>query len=299
MNYNSNQSNESKGLIKIGNLIYDVFNDIETAIKSNEDKKYVKTGFGNLDSMISGFRRGDLIVIGSHPAMGKTSFAISLAYRMCKNDYNIAYFNYEYSGNLLVKRILSMASGIPNDDIDTGEIDANEMKDIIEMASELNNKQLFLCDAKNLTVNDIVDKCKTHKNNNGLDAVIIDYLQLIPFGRDTMNNSKHELLSHNEELDINVSSLKALAKDLDVPIIALSQLCRNVDKKTEPNISDLLIYGDIEKYFDTVIFVGDRAKNNCESSKTDIIIAKNNNGNTGTVNLRFDKSTGSFNEFDE
>ena len=114
-----------------------------------------------------------------------------------------------------------------------------------------------------------------------------------------MNNSKHELLSHNEELDINVSSLKALAKDLDVPIIALSQLCRNVDKKTEPNISDLLIYGDIEKYFDTVIFVGDRAKNNCEFSKTEIIIAKNNNGNTGSVNLRFDKSTGSFNEFDE
>ena len=136
MNNNSIETKMCKDLTKIGDLIHCVFDDIDNSIKSSYSMSFVKTGFSNLDSMISGFRRGDLIVLASRPGMGKTSLALNFAYKISKNDYSIAYFSIESSGLQMTKRIFCIGSFVPMDSINSGKLTDENFNDIVNTAIE-------------------------------------------------------------------------------------------------------------------------------------------------------------------
>lgn len=255
----------------------------------------IKTGFSNIDTITGGLKRKDLIVVASRPGIGKTTFAINLAYNFCNNNYTVAYFTLESSGTQFVKKTISCISKVSIKNIVSGNVDDEQHKDIVDYATKLIDKQLYICDKANLTIVDFENKCKELKKNNGLDVAIIDYLQLLSLGKveevDTTNIS-----SRKYEIDYLLRRLKVIARELDIAIIVTSQMHRSSELNGNPQASDFRESSRVEQYAD-VIFLMSVNKDSPNNMKTmDIIVAKNTNGETGVVGLKFDKSTYSFNE---
>ena len=214
---------------------------------------------------------------------------------------NVLFFSLEMNGKQLVKRILSALSFVPSDKMRTGKVTIDDMRDIVIKSEEMSKKNLFIYENTLLTIADLRNECMKIKVKEGLDIVFIDYLQLMVAGENYKGSRNSSFMPRQEEVAAISRNIKALAKELDVSIIALSQLNRDAETKDRPQLSDLRESGAIEQDADIVLLINkpkDKENENEDSNRTDIIIAKHRNGSTGTINLRFDKATTSFNEWD-
>lgn len=262
----------------------------------------IKTGYTDLDHMTNGFQRGDLIILAARPAMGKTAFALNIAMHASQfNDGAVAIFSLEMGAEQLMKRILSAKSQVEASKLKSGYLRDDEFNKLNESANELMNTQLFIDDSASIKMGEIFSKCRKLKSEHGLDMIVIDYLQLITgSGKGGGDNRQQEVSEISR-------SLKALARELKVPVIALSQLSRSVESRKEdkrPMLSDLRESGAIEQDADIVMFLyrdayyakPDEAAAAAEETidNTEVIIAKHRNGATGTVNLGFNKSISAF-----
>ena len=292
---------QSKSFKRADELIKPIFDEIDAAVNSKNGITGVSTGFNSLDGYTGGLQNSDMIVLAGRPGMGKTTFALNLAYNMCKNDKTVLFFSLEMNDIQLVKRIVSSLSFVSSDKIRKGQLTDDDMSSIVNSAVELHGKKLFISDSTLLTIADLRNKCqKLRTQEKALDIVFIDYLQLMEPGDNYKNSNKGGFMSRQEQIAAISRNIKALAKELNVPIVALSQLSREAEAKKEPQLSDLRESGAIEQDADIVLFINKPKENeeDAASDKTDIIIAKHRNGSTGTVNLRFDKSTTRFAEWD-
>ena len=259
----------------------------------------IKTGYKDLDEKTNGFQRGDLIILAARPAMGKTAFALNLALNASfYNEGAIAIFSLEMPAEQLMKRILSAKSSVESSKLRSGNIIDDEFNKLNEAANELMASKLFVDDSSNIKVGEIFSKCRKLKSEHGLDMIVIDYLQLISgSGRGNGDNRQQEISEISR-------SLKQLAREMECPVIALSQLSRSVETRPDkhPMLSDLRESGAIEQDADIVIFLyredyynKDKDEENKNATDpTDVDIAKHRNGATGRITLAFQKSISAF-----
>lgn len=260
----------------------------------------VKTGYTDLDRVTNGFQRGDLIILAARPAMGKTAFALNLALNASfYNSGAIAIFSLEMPAEALMKRILSAKSAVESSKLRSGNIRDDEFNKLNEAANELMATKLFVDDSSNVKISEVFSKCRKLRSEHGLDLVVIDYLQLISgSGRSSGDNRQQEISEISR-------SLKGLAREMECPVIALSQLSRSVETRPDkhPMLSDLRESGAIEQDADIVMFLyRDEYYNKDENSQedaettntTDVDIAKHRNGATGRIQLAFQKNISAF-----
>ena len=260
----------------------------------------VKTGYTDLDRVTNGFQRGDLIILAARPALGKTAFALNLALNASfYNSGAIAIFSLEMPAEALMKRILSAKSAVESSKLRSGNIRDDEFNKLNEAANELMATKLFVDDSSNVKISEVFSKCRKLRSEHGLDLVVIDYLQLISgSGRSSGDNRQQEISEISR-------SLKGLAREMECPVIALSQLSRSVETRPDkhPMLSDLRESGAIEQDADIVMFLyRDEYYNKDENSQedaettntTDVDIAKHRNGATGRIQLAFQKNISAF-----
>ncbi|MCS7164755.1 MAG: replicative DNA helicase [Candidatus Calescibacterium sp.] len=279
-------TSKSREYHSLSDILATVLENIE--IMAEEGVVGLTTGFEDLDKMTSGLQRGDFIVIAARPSMGKTAFAINLAYNITiKSKQPVIFFSIEMSKEQIAQRFLSLESSIPLSKIRSATLTVQDMDRIAEAISILSEQPIFIDDTPIISTIDIRIKSRKIKvEKKQLGAIFIDYLQLI--------KAEDKKESRVQELSEISRSLKALAKELNVPVVALSQLSREVEKRTDkrPLLSDLRESGAIEQEADLVIFLYRDEYYNKDSKKanlTEVIIAKQRNGPTGSIFLYFAK----------
>ena len=255
----------------------------------------VPSGYKKLDSMTSGFQKGDFVVLAARPSMGKTALALTLAHYAAKEMGTVGFFSLEMGAEQLTLRMLSAESGIPHHLIRNAMINSDQWISLTHVAGELANLKLFIDDTATQTIMDIRTKARKLKLEHNLKFLVIDYLQLIH------SHKKHE--NRHQEVSEISRSLKALAKELEIPIVALSQLSRAVDSRIDkrPLLSDLRESGAIEQDADLIMFLYRDIVYNSETehpSQAELIIGKQRNGPTGTVMLNFSKELTRFEDMD-
>ncbi len=280
----SQESRRSGDFVKISDAVARTFESIQAASKSKGNVTGIRTGFTELDFKTAGLQQSDLILVAARPAMGKTAFALSLAeYVAVKSKIPTAIFSLEMSDVQLVKRIMSIDANVDLHSIMVGDLTDGELVSLVESMQNIADSKLFLVDnVSGITLNDICSKCRKLKLEQNLGLVIIDYLQLI------QGNGRQE--SRQQEISTISRTLKALARELNIPVIALSQLNRGVESRDDkrPKLSDLRESGAIEQDADIVMFLyRDEVYNEGEDNKgkAELIIGKHRNGEIGTVNL--------------
>ena len=271
--------------------------DLEKLSKQKNEITGLSTGWFDLDRITTGLHENELIIIAARPAMGKTAFALNLATHVAMTqDKSVAVFNLEMSAEQLASRIISSVGQIDGFKLRTGNLLNNDWKRVNEAVSQLSNTNMVIDDTPGITIGEIRAKCRRlASSEKGLALIVIDYLQLISGGRNYGANRQQEVS------DIS-RSLKTLAMELNVPIIALSQLSRSVESREEkrPMMSDLRESGSIEQDADIVMFLyredyyNKEARTEDNNSISELIIGKHRSGPTGTIELLFKKNTSTF-----
>lgn len=269
----------------IREVVDNVLRNIRKASKQQGNITGVPTGFLDLDDMLTGLHGSELILIAARPAMGKTAFVLNIAeYVILKTDVPVAIFNFEMNKEQLVQRMIAMESQVNSQNIRTGNLQDDQWMKLYESSNIIGSTKLFIEDQSNVTIGDIRNKCRKLKQRHNVGLIIIDYLQLMS------GNGRTD--SRQQEVSEISRGLKVLAKELDIPIIALSQLSRAVEARTDhrPMLSDLRESGSIEQDADVVMFIyrEDKYRDDLpeeDKNKAEIIIAKQRNGATGTVML--------------
>jgi len=271
---------ESSGIREV---VLRTIDSIEAAAKNQGSVTGIATGFYDLDYKMAGLQPSDLILIAARPSMGKTAFALNIAeYVALKSNVTTAVFSLEMSQDQLVKRILSMNSKVDSQSIRTGNLSGEDWADLMESARIVGNSNLVIDDTSAISVSELRSKCRKLKLEKNLGLVIIDYLQL-------MSGSKKSE-SRQQEISEISRSLKSLAREISVPVIALSQLSRAVEQRPDkrPMLSDLRESGAIEQDADVVMFIYRDDYYNRDSEEpgvSEIIIGKQRNGPIGTIKL--------------
>ncbi|MCX7697080.1 MAG: replicative DNA helicase [Bacteroidales bacterium] len=292
------QINEENLKRKGGAITYilsDVKENIHHAAKSNTTVTGVPSGFKSLDQYTSGWQPSDLIIIAARPGMGKTAFVLTMARKMTV-EYKIptAFFSLEMSSHQLVMRLLSSETRIPTDVLRRGQLSQQQWKMLNRSIETLSSAPFFIDDTPSLSIFELRAKARRFKQQHDIQCIIIDYLQLMSAKVD--KNATREI-----EIATISRSLKALAKELNIPVIALSQLSREVEKRAgtkRPQLSDLRESGSIEQDADLVLFIyrpeyyykegsGKQAIPEEQKNYAEIIIEKHRNGPQGTVKLKF------------
>lgn len=277
------QNRSTGDFTPIEDVVMDAVEHIRIVAESKSNVTGVATGFNDLDLLTAGFQPSDLILIAARPSMGKTAFVLNVADYICFRDKKAAViFSLEMSKEQLVNRLIAQESKVDAQHIRTGNLNDKEWMSIMEGANIIADSRLIIDDTPSISIGELRSKCRKYKHDVGIDIIIIDYLQLMTGSGKT--DSKQQ-----EVADIS-KSLKALARELHVPVIALSQLSRAVEKREDhrPVLSDLRESGAIEQDADVVMFLYRDDYYNKESEKKDIaevIIAKQRNGPIGTVEL--------------
>lgn len=288
------QKNLKKDYTQINPVIEEAYQLIQKAAARTDGLSGLETGFTDLDKMTSGWQNSDLIIIAARPAMGKTAFALSMAKNIAVNFHNpVALFSLEMSNVQLVNRLISNVCEIRNDKIKSGQLESYEWEQLDYKLKDLINAPLFVDDTPSLSVFELRTKARRLVREHQVKLIMIDYLQL-------MNASGMSFGSRQEEISTISRSLKGLAKELGIPIIALSQLNRNVETREgnegkRPKLSDLRESGAIEQDADIVCFIHrpeyykilKDEDNEDTSGMAEIVIAKHRNGAVGIVKLRF------------
>ena len=280
-----------------GDILNTVMDRIQM-LRSNKEKiTGIKTGYVDLDHTTNGFQRGDLIILAARPSVGKTAFALNIALQSSlRNPGAVAIFSLEMPCEQLMQRILSAKSEVYGDKIRSGYISNEEMVRIQEACNEIRKTKIYIDDSAVIKMGDIFSKCRKLKSEQGLDMIIIDYLQLIS------SSSRSNSDNRQQEVSEISRSLKALARELDVPVIALSQLSRGVESRQDkhPMLSDLRESGSIEQDADIVMFLyRDSYQKKEEEAENavdpvDVDIAKHRNGATRRFQLMFAKNINAF-----
>ncbi len=251
----------------------------------------ISSSFTELDYLTSGFQPGEFTVIAARPSMGKTALSLNIALSASLDNKKIAFFSIEMANEQVLMRLLSLAGRIPLSNLRTGQMSAQNWDQVVQAASKLNEVQFFIDDSSSISPFEIRSRARRLKARHGLDLLIVDYLQLMSL--------KSSMESREREVSEISKLLKSMAKELELPVIALSQLNRGVEARTNrrPLLSDLRESGSIEQDADLIMMLYRDDYYNKESSKkgeAEIILSKHRNGPTGTVNLKWNPIFGHF-----
>jgi replicative DNA helicase len=277
------QKRNNNDFVPIRQVVMNAMNMIEEASKQKGAVTGIATGFIDLDFKTAGFQPSDLILVAARPSMGKTAFVLNIAQHVAFHDNkSVAIFSLEMSKEQLVNRLLSLESKVNSQAIRTGNMKDDEWERLIESADIIGRSKLIIDDTPGISIGELRSKCRRYKIEYDLQMIIIDYLQLMS------GSGKSE--SRQQEISDISRSLKALARELHVPVIALSQLSRAVEQRPDhrPMLSDLRESGAIEQDADVVMFIyrDDYYNKDTElKNVAEIIIAKQRNGAIGTINL--------------
>lgn len=283
--FDISQKRHSGDFVPISRIVLNAMENIEKASRTKSAVTGVATGFTDLDIRTAGMQPSDLILIAARPSMGKTALALNIAEHVAFRDHRtVAIFSLEMSKEQLVNRLFAMESRVEAQHIRTGDLNEAEWADLIAKAGEIGQSRLLIDDTPGISVAEMRTKCRKFKSEFGLDMVLIDYLQLM-----SSNTSRASDSRQNEISEIS-RSLKALARELACPVIALSQLSRAVESRPNhrPMLSDLRESGAIEQDADVVMFIYRDDYYNPDTDKkgiAEVIIAKQRNGPIGTVEL--------------
>ena len=278
------QKRNSGDTVPIRQVVLNALNTIEKASQTKGTVTGIPTGFVDLDYKTSGLQPSDLILVAARPSMGKTAFVLNMAeYMAFRKDRSVAIFSLEMSKEQLVNRLFALESKVDSQSIRTGNLQDEDWAKLIEGAGIIGNSRLIIDDTPGISISELRSKCRKFKLEQGLDVVIIDYLQLMTGGGRGSDSRQQEIS------DIS-RALKGVARELNVPVVALSQLSRAVEKRDDkrPMLSDLRESGAIEQDADVVMFIyrDDYYHKDTENKNmAEIIIAKQRNGPIGTVNL--------------
>ena len=277
------QRKSQKGYTAIKDILVESFAKLEELYNQKQHVTGVPTGFIDLDRMTAGLHGSEFILIAARPAMGKSAFALNIgAYAATRANVPVAVFSLEMSKEQVGNRILCSEALVDSNNVRTGELNDEELSKLAETSGELSQAQIYVDDTPGISVMEIRAKCRKLKLEKNIGLVIIDYLQLVQ-GSGKTNSREQEIAEISR-------SLKILAKELDVPVIALSQLSRAVEARPDhrPMLSDLRESGSIEQDADIVMFLYRDDYYNEDSEKkniAEVIIAKQRAGSTGTVEL--------------
>lgn len=275
--------------------------DVISIIEENKNKDGnlvgIDTGFADLNKMISGFKKNELIILAARPSIGKSTLALNFAATACKNKKHVALFSLEMGHDQLIMRLLSTYSGLSLSKIISGDLNDEDMRLLMQARTIINKFPLYIDQSSTTNLRDIKAKClKLHREGH-LDFIIIDYLQLLSSGENRLNRV--------EEVSKISRGLKEMARFFEIPVLALSQLSRNIETREDkrPMLADLRESGSIEQDADIVMFLhrevpkkqeGEDTTKVYRSAKTELIVAKNRQGATGSVDLVFKGAQSSF-----
>ena len=281
----------------IKEIIFSTLDKIDEMHKAKGGITGISTGFTNLDKLTGGFQRSDLILIAARPSMGKTAFVLNVAQHMATRDRkSVVIFSLEMPKEQLAMRMMCAEGLIDSQHLRTGAMSNDEWSKLVDASDRLSGSTMFIDDTANVTAIELRNKARRISKEHGLDCIIIDYLQL-------MDGGAHSRIDNRQQQISDISrSLKGLARELRVPVIALSQLSRGPESRTNrrPMLSDLRESGSLEQDADLVAFLYRDDYYNPESEKkniTELLIAKNRNGPTETVELYFHKNFTRFTDY--
>lgn len=275
--------------VAMNDLLADAFDRIEELHKNKGALRGLKTGFRDLDKKTAGFQKGDLVIIGARPAMGKTTFAQNLAYNIASiNGKGVLFFSMEMAANEIIDRMISDVSGVDNWKMRTGNLSDEEFQKIGDAMAEMDEIPIYIDDTSSMTIVELRNKARRAMHDHDIGIVIVDYLQLIQ-GTDRYKGQRVQ-----EVTEIS-RGLKILARELEIPVIALAQLSRNVTGRDDPRpvLSDLRESGSIEQDADLVMFLHrpdyyrQNDDNYEETHITELLVAKHRHGAVGKIELYF------------
>ncbi len=296
------QGNIKKETLPIKPVLNEAIIQIEKAKNQKEGLSGVPSGFTALDRITSGWQRTDLVIVAARPSMGKTAFVLSMARNMAVNhNKKVALFSLEMSSIQLVTRLISSETELGSQKLKSGRLEDWEWEHLNRKIASLDQAPIFIDDTPALSIFEFRAKCRRLKMQHQIEVVIVDYLQLMTAGSDNRG-------SREQEVSTISRSLKAIAKELDIPILALSQLNRSVESREgrRPQLSDLRESGAIEQDADIVVFIhrpeyygiDEDESGNSLRGVAEIIIAKHRNGATGDIHLSFKKELAKFSDME-
>jgi replicative DNA helicase len=295
--YRLSETKKSEGLINPLEVVKSSVAKIEDLYRRKADVTGISSGFTQLDRMTSGLHGGELIIVAARPSMGKTAFSLNLAQHMAlRHKKTVAYFSLEMSREAVMMRLLAAEARISMKDIRSGKISDAAWPKLIQAAGHISDSSIYIDETSGISPTEVRARARRLKARHGLDIIVIDYLQLMDL--------KQKVESRERAVSEISKALKALAKELDVPVIALAQLNRGVEGRTEkrPMLSDLRESGSIEQDADVIMLLYREDyydKDNAEVvGNAEVIIGKQRNGPTGTVKMRWEAEFGRFRDAD-
>lgn len=286
-------------IVSLETILSESFDRLDELHKDKGKIRGIPTGFKDLDNILAGLQKSDLFILAARPSMGKTALALNLAHNIAtKADEAVLIFSLEMSKEQLVDRMLAMESGVDAWSLRTGNLTDQDFEQIGQAMGTLSEAQIYIDDTPGITVSDLRTKARREMHQHPLGLIIVDYLQLMS-GGSRFNGDGNRV----QEISEISRGLKGIARELNVPLIALSQLSRSVESRNPqiPQLSDLRESGSIEQDADVVAFIYREDYYNKESERqniTDILIKKHRNGPTGGVELYFEKEKQRFRSLD-
>jgi replicative DNA helicase len=324
-NLSEGRSESNTNFIKLDASLKEAINKAHLAFQNKGRVSGVSTNFVDVDELLGGFQNSDLIILAGRPSMGKTALATNLALNCCKalldnqkqnqekTKKSIAFFSLEMSSEQIASRIISMISAVSTSKLRTGHLTEDEFKDIVQATKELQNLEFYIDETPSLSISALRTRARRLKRQNNLGMIFIDYLQLMRASSGTKDQNRVQEISEITQ------GLKAIAKELNVPVLALSQLSRAVEQREDkrPLLSDLRESGSIEQDADIVMFIYredyylyrkkpqegtdlyEKWQHDMENVRntTEVIVSKHRNGPIGTVKLHFDSQYTRFTNF--
>lgn len=277
------RSGKTEDFVPVAEIVISALAKIEEAAKTKGGITGLSTGFTDLDIITTGLQKSDFLLVAARPSMGKTAFALSvLDYVVCRKNQSAAIFSLEMSKEQLINRLFAMEARIDAQKIRSGNLEDEEWESLMESAELIGASRLIIDDTPGISVTELRSKCRKYKLEHDISLVVIDYIQLMSSGS--------RIESRQQELSEISRSLKSLARELDIPVIALSQLNRSVETRSDhrPMMSDIRESGAIEQDADVIMFLYRDDYYNPETEDrnvAEVIIAKQRNGPTGTIKL--------------
>ena len=281
--FNLIQSRNSREFEPISEVVMKALRRIEEASKTQGNVTGIPTGFIDLDNMLSGLQRSDLVIVAARPSMGKTAFVLSIAdYVAFRKEMSVAIFSLEMAKEQLVNRLFSMEAKIDAQNIRSGNLSEKEWEDLMEASETISASKIIIDDTPGISMTELRSRCRKYKIEEDIQMVLIDYIQLMSSGG--------RVESRQQEISEISRGLKALARELNVPVVVLSQLNRAVDTRSgnRPVLSDIRESGSIEQDADVIMFLYRDDYYNPDTEKknvAEVIVAKQRNGPVGTIEL--------------
>lgn len=297
--FSVSQQHIKQSVISLEAILAESFDRLDDLHKDKKKIRGVPTGFKDLDNTLAGFQRSDLVILAARPSMGKTALALNFAHNIAvQSNQPVLIFSLEMSKEQLVDRLLSMESGVDAWALRTGNLTDADFEKIGQAMGTLSEAQIFIDDSPGITVSDLRTKARREAHQRPLGLIIVDYLQLMSGGGRYASEGNRV-----QEISEISRGLKGIARELNVPVLALSQLSRSVENRSPqiPQLADLRESGSIEQDADVVAFIYREEYYNPDTDRkkiTDIFIKKHRNGPTGGVELYFDNEKQRFRSID-